>query len=115
MDTRSKILPSGEAAAVAAGMTAVTGYFEPVGLAEGLPPGEEIVAVVLPSGDELLPQRARAELAAALQAVRYVVMSQASDGAPELAALRPARVVRLEALHTRRARELRARVLDTHG
>jgi bifunctional ADP-heptose synthase (sugar kinase/adenylyltransferase) len=54
----------------------------------------------------LLPQRARAELVAALRMVDYVVT--ADDTAPDafLASLEPAQLVRLEAVHAVRKRQL---------
>ena len=66
-----------------------------------------LLAVVLPLDGELLPQRARrAELVAALRMVDYVVT--ADETAPDhlLASLEPARLVRLEAAHAVRKRQL---------
>ena len=64
------------------------------------------MVVVLPLAGELLPQRARAELAAALRMVDYVVI--ADDTAPDalLASLEPAQLVRLEEVHAARKRQL---------
>jgi bifunctional ADP-heptose synthase (sugar kinase/adenylyltransferase) len=62
--------------------------------------------VVLPLPNSLLPQRARAELVAALRVVDYVVT--ADDAAPDalLASLKPSHLVRLEAAHVVRKRQL---------
>jgi hypothetical protein len=72
----------------------------------GRHPEEALCVVVLPLAGALLPQRARAELAAALRVVDYVVI--ADDPAPEamLAALKPARILRLEGVHELRKRQL---------
>ena len=62
------------------------------------------------SAEELLPQRARAELVAALRMVDYVVT--ADDATPDaatdalLASLEPAQLVRLEEVHAARKRQL---------
>ena len=68
--------------------------------------GAGLCVVVLPLAGELLAQRARAELAAALRMVDYVVI--ADDPAPDamLAALKPARIVHLEGVHALRKRQL---------
>ncbi len=116
MDTRSKIASPARAVELAAelrragrAVTAVTGYFDPVRYAAGLPEpgaGGALFALVLPSEEELLPQRARAEMAAALRAIYCVVMLEARDPAPLLEALQPSATMRLEDEHARRAREL---------
>ncbi|MCX6633004.1 MAG: hypothetical protein NTW28_35865 [Candidatus Solibacter sp.] len=111
MDTRSKIL---NAEAVPRACTVVTGAFDMV-LAEDARelagvrashPNRPLVAVVLPLPEGLLPQRARAELVAALRMVDYVVI--ADDAAPDalLASLEPAQLVRLEAAQAVRKRQL---------
>jgi bifunctional ADP-heptose synthase (sugar kinase/adenylyltransferase) len=111
MDTRNKIL-NPEAAPRAC--TVVTGAFDVV-LAEdarelaqirATHPGRPLLVVVLPLAGTLLPRRARAELAAALRMVDYVVT--ADDAAPDalLAALEPAHLVRLEAAQAARKRQL---------
>jgi bifunctional ADP-heptose synthase (sugar kinase/adenylyltransferase) len=111
MDTRTKIL-SLEAAPRAC--TVVTGTFDPVlagdarQLAEirASQPDRPLLVVVLPLPEGLLPQRARAELVAALRMVDYVVT--ADDAAPHalLATLEPARLVRLEGAQAVRKRQL---------
>jgi len=106
MDTRAKILSPD---AAPGGCTVVTGYFD-VLLAEhvrelkALP--RPLLAVVLPLSGELLPQRARAELAAGLRMVDYVVIAGDSDAEALCGRLRPARVVRMEAADARRTRQL---------
>ena len=110
MDTRSKIV---NPEAAPRGCTVVTGAFDPVLAAAARElagiraqyPGRPLLVVVLPLAGELLPQRARAELVAALRMVDYVVTADdaASDALP--ASLQPAQLVRLEAVHA--ARKLR--------
>jgi hypothetical protein len=115
MDTRNKIL-SPEAAP--RGCTVVTGAFDMVLAADARQlakirathPSRPILVVVLPLSEELLPQRARAELVAALHMVDYVVtadeaaLSAATDAL--LASLEPAQLVRLEEVHAARKRQL---------
>jgi len=114
MDTRTKIV---EAGLVPAHCTVITGTFD-VMLAQDAKelaeiraqyPSQAVCVVVLPLAQELLSQRARAELAAALRMVDYVVI--ADNPAPHaiLAALHPGRIVPLEAAH-----ELRKRHLTEH-
>ena len=111
MDTRDKIL---SAEAAPRHCTVVTGAFDVV-LAEDARelseiragrPDRPLLVLVLPLPGELLPQRARAELVAALRMVDYVVT--AHDAAPHalLASLEPAQLVRLEAAHAVRKRQL---------
>src|SRR5512140_2474972 len=111
MDTRTKIVDAGQAPH---GCTLVTGTFDVMlaGHATDLSeiraqrPEQALCVVVLPLAGELLAQRARAELAAALRMVDYVVI--ADDPAPDamLAALKPVRIVRLEGVHEQRKRQL---------
>ena len=108
MDTRDKIIERPE---LAAGAAVVTGYFDvltpwhiaEIGAAkEGAP---HLAAIVLPLSEGLLSQRARAELAASLRVIDYVIIH---DGPVEslLAQLAPTRVVRLEDPDLRRRGEL---------
>ena len=111
MDTRTKIV-SAERAPRAC--TVVTGTFDVVVAEDARElagirsehPDRPLLVAVLPLAGELLPQRARAELAAALRMVDYVVI--ADDAAPDalLASLEPAQLVRLEEVHTARKRQL---------
>ena len=112
MDTRNKIL-SPEAAP--RGCTVVTGAFDVVLAADARQlaeireshPGRPLLVVVLPLSEELseelLPQRARAELVAALRMVDYVVTA---DDDALLASLEPVQLVRLEEVHAARKRQL---------
>jgi bifunctional ADP-heptose synthase (sugar kinase/adenylyltransferase) len=127
VDSRNKIL-NPEAAPRACSV--VTGTFD-VLLAEDARelaeirarcPGTPLLVVVLPLSGPLLPQRARAELVAALRVVDYVVTvdddapNDATDVAKDvatevattalLASLEPAQLVRLEAVHATRKRQL---------
>lgn len=111
MDTRSKILTAG---ATPNGCTVVTGTFDVV-LAEDTRELAEIrarhgdgplLAVVLPLAGELLPQRARAELVAALRVVDYVVIADEALTDALIASLEPAHLVRLEGAHAIRKRQL---------
>jgi len=61
---------------------------------------------VLPWEEAYMSQRARAEMAAALRVIDYVVAADMGDAAALVAALGPAEVVRLEAADRRRNREL---------
>jgi hypothetical protein len=95
---------------VPAGATVVTGYFD-VLLAADVRDlaalARPVVAVVLPLEGELLPQRARAELAAALRIIDYVVKAHDVSVLQQLGAVQ---VVRLEEAQARRARELKEHV-----
>ncbi|MBX9604038.1 MAG: hypothetical protein K2X35_23735 [Bryobacteraceae bacterium] len=111
MDTRTKIIPRHEFACQAGPDTLlVTGYFDPLlardaeqlaGLRHGR--GKLAVAVLDPE-EPILPARARAELVAGLAWVDLVM-----EGAPD--DFRGS-VVRLEAEHTVRFRELVAFVQE---
>ena len=106
MDTRSKIVTPDR---VPAGSTVVTGTFDVVQAEDARElaairaesPRDPLCVVVLPLAGELLPRRARAELAAALRVIDYVITEDIA-----LDTLRPARVVRLEDAHAARKRQL---------
>ena len=111
MDTRTKLLTT-EAAPRAC--TVVTGAFDPV-LAEDARelaeirahhPDGPLLVVVLPLPGALLPGRARAELAAALRMVDYVVTAPDADIDALLATLEPRPLVRLEEAQAVRKRQL---------
>jgi hypothetical protein len=110
MDTRHKIV---SAESVPAGCTAVTVYFD-VLLADdmrdlaALP--RPIAAVVLPLAGELLSQQARAELAAGLRVIDYVVLAGQSGADALVESLRPSQIVALETAQTRRSRQLKEHV-----
>ena len=124
MDTRTKIVTLEQFRALS--LTAplvVTGYFDMLRAAhvceiESLRERtgvEALVAAVLPWDEAFLSQRARAEMAAALRMVDYVVIIEAND-VPELVeALGPSQVVRLEAADARRNRELIEHVHRRHS
>jgi hypothetical protein len=111
MDTRSKILTP-EAAPRAC--TVVTGAFDLVLAADARElaeirsrhPERPLLVVVLPLPEALLPQRARAELVAALRMVDYVVIAPDAATDALLASLEPSHLVRLEAAHAARKRQL---------
>lgn len=92
----------------------VTGYFDVLRaahtceLAEARRRGraETLLAVVLPRAGEVLPQKARAEMVAALRVVDYVLTARAEDVESLAAALRPADIARLEQADDRRAKQL---------
>lgn len=96
MDTRSKIISADDARKRLEGQSAewISGHFDPlladhVRLIRGrAKPGRLLVVEVTNPSRPLLPQRARAELVAALQKVDYVVMSSGgSSGTPADAGL----------------------------
>ena len=118
MDTRTKIVT---AAAAPPGCTVVTGYFDVIlaqdarDLAEirAGAAGRKLLAVVLPLDGELLPERARAELAAGLRVVDYVVVKTGQPDLREfLEELRPAEIVRLEERQAERSRRLKEHVRE---
>jgi hypothetical protein len=123
MNTREKIV---EIAALRGTVTIATAYFDPMldWHAErfaALRGSGALAACILPLDGELLPQRARAELAASLRVIDYVLIAPASDpnaanllgslgNSTENNSLNAARVVRLEEEDLRRRAELIAHV-----
>ncbi len=117
MDTRTKIVTPEEACALARGRqiaVLVTGYFDVLLAAhireldrarESLPDAVLLVALGSPE-QPLLDTRARAEMAAALAMVDYVVSLEDRQMESLLAAFPGERIVRLEAAHEQRMREL---------
>jgi len=106
VDTRSKIVNPD---AVPKGATVVTGTFDVIRAEDARElagVGRPLVVVVLPLAGELLPQRARAELAAGLRVVDYVLITDDSHPDALLASLQPGEVVRLETVHADRKRQL---------
>jgi len=90
----------------------VTGYFDPL-LAWHARELERIrsrsgalAAIVLPLDGELLPQRARAHLVAALRMVDYVLIADNEPLDKLVAALKPLEIVHLEDHDLRRRSEL---------
>jgi bifunctional ADP-heptose synthase (sugar kinase/adenylyltransferase) len=121
LDTRNKIIRVEEAAALAGGekrITVVTGSFD-VLLAGHIrelddarasdPDALLLVAVVAPE-HPLVEARGRAEMVAALAMVDYVVSLEDHEMERFLAAFREERMVRLEAAHKQRLRELKEHV-----
>ena len=107
MDTRTKIVPSEEAARLAAGgAVVVSGYFDPLlaahadRLRELKGSGARLLVAIADPPNPILPVRARAELVAGLAVVDHVVESV--DG------LTPG--TRLEQEDEQRLRELIAHV-----
>jgi len=118
MDTRSKILTPAAARLLPAPLAVATGYFE-IPRAELVRELREVreraaeaalVAVVLPLANGAQDQRARAQLAAGLRMVDYVVVADERDPGALIDSLGPAAIVRLEEAEARRARELREHV-----
>jgi bifunctional ADP-heptose synthase (sugar kinase/adenylyltransferase) len=118
MDTRSKILTLAEAASLAGPLAMVTGYFDVLRAAHirdldrvrRREHGAKLLAVVLPAPGEILPQRARAELVAALRVIDYVVIADEAAACRLAHSLEPVEIVHLEAADARRARELKEHV-----
>ena len=127
MDTRTKILSETVALetlealrAQGESVRAVTGFFDVLlaahvralrDFAEGK---SKLIALVLNPPEPLLAQDARAELAASLATVDYVV-AVADDGAELLRGIQPARVLRMEADDAHRRRELIEHVQRRRG
>lgn len=87
MDTRHKIIDAAEAAALAqAGATVVRGYFDPLiaehaeRLTEFKRAGAPLLVLIATPPNPILPDRARAELVAALAVVDRVALT--GDAAP---------------------------------
>jgi len=110
MDTRTKILTLDAALRLPRGtLTLVTGSFDALRAAHvrdlaTLP--RPVLAVVLPLADELLPQPARAEMAAALRVIDYVVIAGNQDLDALIEALLPRELVRMEAGDAARIQQL---------
>ena len=91
MDTRSKIIPLEKARQLSGPHTLwLTGHFDPLlaeharDLRHRAAPGQTLVVEITNPENPLLPQRARAELVAALESVDYVVIgngAQSDDAA----------------------------------
>jgi glycerol-3-phosphate cytidylyltransferase-like family protein len=112
VDTRSKILTSADS--LPRPITLVAGYFDVLRAAHAGEMQEvrdrtgsrPLVAVVLPCPGELLNQRARAELVAAIRVVDYVLIADNEELHRLIERLNPAEVVRLEEADRRRTRRL---------
>ena len=112
MDTRSKILTSADS--LPRPITLVAGYFDVLRAAHAgerqkvrdRTGGRPLVVVVLTCRGELLSQRARAELVAAIRVVDYVLIADNEELHRLIERLNPAEVVRLEEADRRRTRRL---------
>lgn len=121
MDTRSKIVTAARLHELRP--LAVTGYFDVLTVdlirefqrirANG--PEAIIAAIVLPCGDQLLGQRARAEMTAALAVIDYVLIAESEDSEALLAEIEARASVRLEAADRDRNRKLREHVRRRHS
>ncbi|SPF40282.1 conserved hypothetical protein [Candidatus Sulfopaludibacter sp. SbA4] len=123
MDTRIKIVEAPPEFKtpwpdLAGPLVIVTGYFDILraGHARDLEHARDaagaatLLAIVLPSPTALLPQRARAELVAALRAVDYVVLADTAGAERLIASLHPAHVIHMEEADERRAWQLHEHV-----
>lgn len=122
MDTRIKIL-SGPHCLEGKRLVMVTGYFD-VLRAEHVrafldagqrAPHARLLVVVLRGKEELLPLDARAELAAAMRMVDYVLTADDRDVDRLIKTLRPAILVRLESDDLRRVSWLKEHVHRQQG
>jgi len=116
VDTRNKILSLDDALSCAwPGLVIVAGGFDVLraSLVRELAAIRErtgartLVAVVLPLETEILPRRARAELAAALRVIDYVVIADDAELERLASCLKPLETVHLESADRCRARQLR--------
>jgi glycerol-3-phosphate cytidylyltransferase-like family protein len=84
VDTRSKIIPL-EQARQLHGALWLTGHFDPLlaeharNLRQRATPGQTLIVEITNPENPLLPQRARAELVAALESVDYVVLGNGAQ------------------------------------
>lgn len=110
MDTRNKILSRAAAEHLPGALTLVTGYFDVLGtehILELARMRRPLLAAVLRHPGELFEARARAEMAAALRVIDYVVTAEHNEVDELIERLHPAAVLRLEAADLRRARRLK--------
>jgi bifunctional ADP-heptose synthase (sugar kinase/adenylyltransferase) len=115
VDTRNKILtPASLALPLPGPVALVAGHFDIIRAEHARElqavrdraAARTLVVAVLPLAAELLPQRVRAELVAALRMVDYVVIADTAELESLVDALKPAEVVRLEAADAQRTRQL---------
>jgi bifunctional ADP-heptose synthase (sugar kinase/adenylyltransferase) len=114
VDTRSKILTPAAALQIRERPIAiVTGTFDVLRaahareLADARTGAARLLVAVLPRAGELLAQRARAELVAALSVVDYVVAASIEEMEGLIRALQPTCLIRMEEGDEGRLRELR--------
>ena len=86
MDTRSKIIPLEQARQLSGTRTLwLSGHFDPLlaehagNLRHRAVPGQKLIVEITNPENPLLPQRARAELVAALDSVDYVVLGNGTN------------------------------------
>lgn len=111
MDTRNKILTLQQ---IPKHGEVVTGYFDLLRVQHSRDlecvrqrlSHAPLIAVVLQDPGELLNQRARAEMAAAMRMVDYVLIANSEDLDGILERLEPSEIVRLDAADLRRTRHL---------
>ena len=125
MDTRTKILTLEQARALRLERPVVaTGYFDllraeharELDAIRRRTAARTLVAAVMPWAEAYQSLRARAEMAAALRVIDYVVPVEAEAGVASLEeALRPVEIVRLEECDARRNRELVEHVQRLHS
>jgi hypothetical protein len=116
LDTRTKILSAAALAALKPPqpLLLATGRFgilraeaaRELACARERTAARSLVAVVRPVADELLPPAARAELAAALRVVDYVIIAEDQDLDKLAASLHPVETIGLEEAEARRTRQL---------
>jgi bifunctional ADP-heptose synthase (sugar kinase/adenylyltransferase) len=110
MDTRNKILTVAAALELRPPVALATGHFDVLRAEDARELARvrhhPLLVVVLPLAGEILTQRARAELVAALSVVDYVVTADDGDLDGLIESLKPAEFVRLEAAEARRASQL---------
>jgi glycerol-3-phosphate cytidylyltransferase-like family protein len=114
MDTRAKIIDLASAAGLqrqGARLKLVTGYFDVltpdlVRRLRSLSHGARLIAVVLDPPAPLLPAQARAELAASLSMIDYVLLSPDAGLEKALEEIRPDEVVRDELADGKRSEAL---------
>ena len=127
MDSRDKIVTPGRALAIAEDLRekqisfkVVTGYFDVLQpsivrrLQEHSREGTHLFAVVLSTENTLLSDRARAELAAALRVIDYVIPSP-GDPSRFLAEMQAGMVIPEEAAHRESTQQLIEHVFERHG
>jgi len=114
VDTRSKILTgsSVNASQCPRPLAVVSGIFDVLRtthareLTQIRDRVQSLLVVVLPASAELLPQRSRAELVAALRVVDYVVIADHTELDRLIESVKPEEFVRLEAADAIRTRQL---------
>jgi hypothetical protein len=114
MDTRAKIIDLASAARLrrpGVRLKLVTGYFDVltpdlVRRLRSLSDGGRLIAFVLDPPNPLLPSRARAELAASLSMIDYVLLLPEVGLERSLEEIRPDEVVREETADGKRSRAL---------